>query len=384
MDAAGELAQLLGRVRQLGDRFVRHRGGCLRGIGQLRPGRAQRQRDRDQALLGAVVQVAPDLATGLVLGGDDPRPLRLQLLALGHVEDHSVEARGSLRPGDLLAALEHPGRRPVRADDAVLEPERPIGRRRLSDPAVHLLAIVRVDDAPERAPRALDEVGRGVARDPLDLVADHRHRPVGVERAAVDGAGNVRDDGGQLPVAFVRLHAARSTESPNRRILHRLFIAHAPAPPGRRRRGTDNPTPMTPATSTAPRGRMAHPTTSKWISTCISRNREGEGMSSFESELNTGRRVAHTGALARMYSSFARHPWRVIGAWLAIFVVLAGLNTAFHGKLTDEFKLPGSDVQKATDLVNAKFGGQKGAALRVVVAAPPGQRLDTPARAAAV
>ena len=107
-------------------------------------------------------------------------------------------------------------------------------------------------------------------------------------------------------------------------------------------------------------------------------------MSSFDSELDTGRRVAHTGSLARMYSSFARHPWRVIGAWLAIFVVLAGLNTAFHGKLTDEFKLPGSDVQKATDLVNAKFGGQKGAALRVVVAAPPGQRLDTPARAAAV
>src|SRR5689334_18238199 len=110
----------------------------------------------------------------------------------------------------------------------------------------------------------------------------------------------------------------------------------------------------------------------------------GVGMSSFDSELDTGRRVAHTGSLARMYSSFARHPWRVIGAWLAIFVVLAGLNTAFHGKLTDEFKLPGSDVQKATDLVNAKFGGQKGAALRVVVAAPHGQSLDTPARTAAV
>ncbi len=97
-----------------------------------------------------------------------------------------------------------------------------------------------------------------------------------------------------------------------------------------------------------------------------------------------GRRVAHGGGLARMYGLFARHPWRVIAAWIAIFVALGGLNAAFHGKLIDDFKIPGSDAQKATDLVNAKFGGQKGAALRVVLAAPNGQRLDTPARAAAV
>ena len=62
---------------------------------------------------------------------------------------------------------------------------------------------------------------------------------------------------------------------------------------------------------------------------------------SFDLDSNAGRRVAHTGALARMYGRFARHPWRVIAAWLAILVVLGGLNGAFHGKLVDEFKLPG-------------------------------------------
>jgi putative drug exporter of the RND superfamily len=95
------------------------------------------------------------------------------------------------------------------------------------------------------------------------------------------------------------------------------------------------------------------------------------------------RRIAHTGALARVAGGCARHPWRVIAGWLSVFVLLIGLNAAFHGKLINDFKIPGSDTQKATDLITAKFGGQKGAALRVVLASKNGQRLDS-ARDAAV
>jgi len=95
-------------------------------------------------------------------------------------------------------------------------------------------------------------------------------------------------------------------------------------------------------------------------------------------------RLAHTGALARIAGHCARHPWRVIGTWLAVFVLLIGLNAAYHGKLINDFKIPGSDTQKATDLITAKFGAQKGAALRVVLAAPAGGRLDSAAGAAAV
>ncbi len=101
-------------------------------------------------------------------------------------------------------------------------------------------------------------------------------------------------------------------------------------------------------------------------------------------KLDHQRRIAHTGAQARMAGHFARHPWRVIFSWIGIFVVLIGLNVAFHGTLINDFNLPGTDVQRATDLINAKFPVQKGAALRVVLAAPPGQRLDTPARKAAI
>ena len=95
-------------------------------------------------------------------------------------------------------------------------------------------------------------------------------------------------------------------------------------------------------------------------------------------EAGGGTPIRPPGALARMAGHFARHPWRVIFSWLGVFVVLVGLNAAFHGNLINDFNIPGTDVQKATDLINAKFPVQKGAALRVVVAAPPGERLDTP------
>jgi RND superfamily putative drug exporter len=103
-----------------------------------------------------------------------------------------------------------------------------------------------------------------------------------------------------------------------------------------------------------------------------------------ELRLDEERRLAHEGTRARIAGACARRPWRVVAGWAGIFVVLIGLNAAFHGKLINDFKIPGSDTQKATDLITAKFGAQKGAALRVVLAAPDGQSLDTPARSAAI
>src|SRR3954465_2712490 len=100
--------------------------------------------------------------------------------------------------------------------------------------------------------------------------------------------------------------------------------------------------------------------------------------------LEEERRIAHTGSLARIAGACARRPWRVVGGGLAIFILLIGLNAAFHGKLINDFKIPGSDTQKAFDLITSKFGAQKGAALRVVIAAPAGERLDAGARADAV
>src|SRR3954447_20838133 len=100
------------------------------------------------------------------------------------------------------------------------------------------------------------------------------------------------------------------------------------------------------------------------------------------------RRAAHerlsTGALARWARACATHPWRVVGGWVGIIAVLVLLVGAIGGNLRDEFEIPGSDAQKATDLLESQFTSEQGSVLNIVFAAPQGQRLDTPARKAAI
>jgi RND superfamily putative drug exporter len=100
------------------------------------------------------------------------------------------------------------------------------------------------------------------------------------------------------------------------------------------------------------------------------------------------RRSAHerlsTGTLARWARFCATHPWRVVIGWVAIIIVLIGLVATVGGSLRDEFEIPGSDTQRATDLIESKFASEQGAVLNIVFAAPEGQRLDTPERKAAI
>jgi RND superfamily putative drug exporter len=104
--------------------------------------------------------------------------------------------------------------------------------------------------------------------------------------------------------------------------------------------------------------------------------------------LPTERRAAHerlsTGALASWARACATHPWRVIAGWAGIVVLLVVLVGTVGGSLRDEFEIPGSDTQKATDLIESEFASEQGGVLNLVFAAPKGQRLDTPERKAAV
>jgi RND superfamily putative drug exporter len=118
---------------------------------------------------------------------------------------------------------------------------------------------------------------------------------------------------------------------------------------------------------------------------------EGGSMAEHErgpGERSAGGRAAHerlsTGALARWSRACATHPWRVVSAWVGIAVLLVVLVGAVGGELRDEFEIPGSETQSATDLIEEKFASEQGGVLNVVFAAPEGERLDTPQRRAAI
>jgi putative drug exporter of the RND superfamily len=100
------------------------------------------------------------------------------------------------------------------------------------------------------------------------------------------------------------------------------------------------------------------------------------------------RRAAHerlsTGMLARWTRACATHPWRVVFGWIGIIALLIVLVGTVGGSLRDEFEIPGSDTQKATDLIESQFASEQGGVLNIVFAAPEGQRLDTPTRKAAI
>ena len=91
-----------------------------------------------------------------------------------------------------------------------------------------------------------------------------------------------------------------------------------------------------------------------------------------------------TGALASWMRACASHPWKVMIAWLGIIAALIVLVATVGGSLKDEFEIPGSDTQRATDLIESEFASEQGGVLNLVFAAPEGQTLEDPELRAAV
>ena len=86
-------------------------------------------------------------------------------------------------------------------------------------------------------------------------------------------------------------------------------------------------------------------------------------------------------------TAFRRWPLFLAG-WLVLLVALGAFAATFSKPLSEEFSIPGIPSEEAADLQSALFPGSKdafdAATVNVVVQAPPGEVLDTPANQAAV
>ena len=75
---------------------------------------------------------------------------------------------------------------------------------------------------------------------------------------------------------------------------------------------------------------------------------------------------------------------KVLFGWLAILAVVIGCAASFSGQFSSKFEVPGTESQRAQDLLHEKYPGAGGASARVVFAAPEGEKLTDPENKAAI
>ncbi|GAA1836160.1 MMPL family transporter [Luedemannella flava] len=88
--------------------------------------------------------------------------------------------------------------------------------------------------------------------------------------------------------------------------------------------------------------------------------------------------------LYRLGRASYRRRGLVVIVWLVVLAALGGSAAAFKGATSSDFTMPGTESQRAIDALKREFPEASGATGTIVVAAPKGQQLTTPAFQAAV
>ncbi|HEV8013572.1 MAG TPA: MMPL family transporter, partial [Pontimonas sp.] len=79
------------------------------------------------------------------------------------------------------------------------------------------------------------------------------------------------------------------------------------------------------------------------------------------------------------------HRWgRVIVAWVVALLAVLGAGLTIGGQTEETFEIPGSESQEAFERLEAVFPSFAGASAQVVLVAPEGERLDSPANTAVI
>src|SRR5262249_10279253 len=76
--------------------------------------------------------------------------------------------------------------------------------------------------------------------------------------------------------------------------------------------------------------------------------------------------------LYRIGNFSGRHPWRVIAAWALVALAVVMLNSSAGGQPDDNFRLPGSESQRAADLIQDRFPQQTLYTSNVIFHSPDG------------
>ena len=78
------------------------------------------------------------------------------------------------------------------------------------------------------------------------------------------------------------------------------------------------------------------------------------------------------------------HRRKVLLGWVVLLALVIASAAAFSGQTSDKFAVPGTESQRAQDLLREKYPGAGGAAARMVFAAAGGEKLTDPANRATV
>ncbi len=73
-----------------------------------------------------------------------------------------------------------------------------------------------------------------------------------------------------------------------------------------------------------------------------------------------------SGVLAGITGAIAHHPWRAIGIWVLVIAAIGVASNTLGGALQNNFSIPNSDAQKATDLLQKRFPARAGDSATIV------------------